>query len=345
MRLIPQTLVVAAFATASFAQVQQFSGTPANPDFTLDFDAPFVSSGAISSTSNAFTSNGIASCTLVGTWTTGTDAITAGSNGSGQSLVSQGNGTMSVAGIGAPLDNVGTGGGFEIVLLNRCTDFGVLFVDQINFSYQVELLDGTNSLGVGAFSYSGAYPQPAHYWRANGVLFDRIRLSLSGSIGAGVGIDNFAIAGSVTAPVTYCTAGTSTTGCAATIGASAQPSATLTTPCVISVSGVTAQQSGIVFYGVNNTGWVPLTWATGSTSFLCVKPTTQRSPAQSSGGTSGLCDGSFALDWNQLHTTFPGLLGTPFSVGLKVYAQGWYRDPPAPKTTNLSDAVELTLGP
>jgi hypothetical protein len=32
-------------------------------------------------------------------------------------------------------------------------------------------------------------------------------------------------------------------------------------------------------------------------------------------------------------------------VGQKVYAQAWYRDPPAPKTTNLSNAIELTVGP
>jgi len=42
---------------------------------------------------------------------------------------------------------------------------------------------------------------------------------------------------------------------------------------------------------------------------------------------------------------FPGSLGTPFSAGDKVYAQAWYRDPPASKTTNLSDAVELTMLP
>jgi hypothetical protein len=42
---------------------------------------------------------------------------------------------------------------------------------------------------------------------------------------------------------------------------------------------------------------------------------------------------------------FPGALGNPRSVGAKAHVQGWFRDPPAPKTTNLSDAVELTYAP
>ena len=41
----------------------------------------------------------------------------------------------------------------------------------------------------------------------------------------------------------------------------------------------------------------------------------------------------------------PGALGTPFGLGNKIYAQAWYRDPPATKTTNLSDALELTYAP
>jgi hypothetical protein len=39
------------------------------------------------------------------------------------------------------------------------------------------------------------------------------------------------------------------------------------------------------------------------------------------------------------------LLGTPFSAGDAIYAQGWFRDPPAPKTTNLSNALQLTCQP
>jgi hypothetical protein len=89
-------------------------------------------------------------------------------------------------------------------------------------------------------------------------------------------------------------------------------------------------------------GFVPLPWPTGSTSFLCVKPPTQRTPPQSSGGTIGACDGSFALDWNAFQSADSSALRNPWLVSGKVYLQAWYRDPPAPKMTNLSNAVELT---
>jgi hypothetical protein len=152
--------------------------------------------------------------------------------------------------------------------------------------------------------------------------------------------------GSTTPPPTnYCTSGTSTNGCAAVISATAQPSVTQATSCVINVADVEGQKSGLVFYGVNNTGFVPFAWGAGSSSFLCVKAPTQRMLSQSSGGTASTCTGSLTQDWDAFQAAFPTSLGSPFSVGGKVYAQAWYRDPPAPKTTNLSDALELTYVP
>ncbi len=41
--------------------------------------------------------------------------------------------------------------------------------------------------------------------------------------------------------------------------------------------------------------------------------------------------------------TPPGTLGTPFVQGQVFYAQGWFRDPGAPKQTNLSDGLRFTL--
>jgi hypothetical protein len=144
------------------------------------------------------------------------------------------------------------------------------------------------------------------------------------------------------APLVYCTSGTSTSGCTPSIGATAQPSTTFSNACVIGVANVEGQRTGLIFYGIANAGFAPLPWATGSTSFLCVKPPTQRTPPQNSGGTVGACDGSFALDWNAFQGSNPSALGQPWLVGEKAYLQAWYRDPPAPKTTNLSNAVELT---
>ncbi len=152
-------------------------------------------------------------------------------------------------------------------------------------------------------------------------------------------------AGGPSGPMPYCTAGTSSNGCVPSIDASAQPSATFATPCVITTSNVEGQKAGLSFYGINNSGFTPLPWSPTSSSFFCVKGPTQRTFAQSSGGTAGQCDGVLTLNWNSFHGSFPGALGTPFTAGDKVFVQAWYRDPPAPRTTNLSDGVELTVTP
>ncbi len=144
-------------------------------------------------------------------------------------------------------------------------------------------------------------------------------------------------------PVVYCTAGTTTNGCVPSIAASASPSVSFANPCSISVSSLEGQRLGLIFYSV--AGPLALPWGSGGTSFLCVKTPTQRSGAQSSGGTVGLCDGTFTLDWNAYQLANPSALGNPWSAGDQAWVQGWFRDPPAPKSTNLTDAVELTYIP
>ncbi len=146
-------------------------------------------------------------------------------------------------------------------------------------------------------------------------------------------------------PVSYCTASTTGNGCSASISANAQPSVSFTTQCTLSIANVEGQRQGLIFYGVDNTGFSPLPWSSGSSSFLCVKPPTQRTSIQNSGGVIASCNGTLSLDWNAFHAANPGALGAPFTAGSKVYAQGWFRDPPAPKSTNLSNALELTVVP
>jgi hypothetical protein len=146
-------------------------------------------------------------------------------------------------------------------------------------------------------------------------------------------------------PVVFCTAGTSTNGCVPSISASAQPSASLANACVVNVANVEGAKSGLLFYGIDNTGFTPTQWGVGGNSFLCVKAPTQRMSTQNSGGTAGQCDGSLAQDWNVFQTANPTALGNPFVAGDDVFVQAWYRDPPAVKTTNLSDAVQLTMQP
>lgn len=145
-------------------------------------------------------------------------------------------------------------------------------------------------------------------------------------------------------PVVYCTSGTSANGCVASINASASPDLSHSNVCQITVSGVDGQRTGIVFYGLSS---LAQPWCSpgSGTSLLCVKSPTQRTPAQSSGGSLGLCDGSFALDWNAHQLSNPSALGNPWSSGAQAFVQCWFRDPTSCKTTSLSDALELTYQP
>jgi subtilisin-like proprotein convertase family protein len=148
-----------------------------------------------------------------------------------------------------------------------------------------------------------------------------------------------------TGPVAYCTPGTTTNGCNAVISGTANPNAANTTQVAINVANVEGQKQGIYFYGIDNTGFSPVPWSPGSTSFLCVKGPTQRAGSQGAGGTTNACDGAFSLDWDLFVTHNPVAVGVPFSAGDSIFVQAWFRDPPAPKTTNLSNAIEMTVQP
>jgi hypothetical protein len=194
VRKISFLIAAAGCVGASQAQVMQFAGEPSNQAFRLDFDTPLVASGPIAGNAAPMVNNGIRNISLVGPWTTGTDVITASSNASGQSLVSNFGGRLGVAGVGESLDNPGAGAGFDIILQAPTNEFGVLFIDQINFSYDIELFLGAAAIArVANFNYGGSFPSPGHYWNeANGLLFDRILITFPTGTG-GVGIDNIAI--------------------------------------------------------------------------------------------------------------------------------------------------------
>jgi hypothetical protein len=143
--------------------------------------------------------------------------------------------------------------------------------------------------------------------------------------------------------ISYCTAGTSTNGCIATMSATGTPSASASSGFTLAVSNVEGQKFGLLFYGVN--GPTALPWSSGSSSFLCVKPPTQRIPSANTGGTTDACDGAISVDFLDYCVTHPGALGTPLVSGEVICVQTWFRDPPAPKTTNLSDGLQFTVCP
>ena len=146
-----------------------------------------------------------------------------------------------------------------------------------------------------------------------------------------------------TAVVNYCTAGTTANGCVSSIGATGNPSVSLATGFNVNVTGVEGQKQGIIFYGV--TSAIASPWSVGSSSFLCVKAPTQRTGTQNSGGTLNGCDGQMTLDLFAYLSTHPTALGAPFAAGNVAYFQGWFRDPPSPKTTSLSDGLAVTFQP
>ena len=71
----------------------------------------------------------------------------------------------------------------------------------------------------------------------------------------------------------------------------------------------------------------------------------QAAPGKNLGDSPPRVLDSFALDWNAFQSANPSALGHPWTAGSKAEVQAWYRDPPASKTTNLSNAVELTYSP
>jgi hypothetical protein len=141
-------------------------------------------------------------------------------------------------------------------------------------------------------------------------------------------------------PVSYCTAGTSASGCQALLTATGAPSASATTGFVISTAGVEGAKDGLFFFGTNGQQANP--WGNG-TSYQCVVPPVKRAGTLQGSGTSGLCDGSFAQDLNAFWTAKPA--ANP-GAGAVVQIQLWYRDPQntSNQTTSLSDALECTVG-
>jgi len=205
---------------------------------------------------------------------------------------------------------------------------------------------GTQSCGGAA--WSGAHVAGITYVtdQVNGVLAGG-SLTITFSVVSGFGSVNGMQIEKLPAgppPTVYCTSGTSTNGCSPAISATNNPSVSFAAPCQVNIANVEGQKNGIIFYGLasNPAGslWCPL-----GSSYLCVKAPTTRTGNQGSGGTVGACDGTMFLDWDAFQIAHPGALGQPWLPGAQAHLQGWYRDPPACKTTQLTEALTLTYTP
>jgi hypothetical protein len=142
-------------------------------------------------------------------------------------------------------------------------------------------------------------------------------------------------------PTSYCTAGTSATGCAALLASQGVPSSSSATPFHLLLSNADASYEVIFFYGVS--GPIAHPWA-GSSGSMCVRARLQRTPVQISSG-SGSCSGASSLDWNAYVASHPTSIGAPFALGTTVYSQAWIRDPISGYGAVLSNALRFVLGP
>lgn len=318
-------------------------GLPTNTTQLLDFDSPFVPSGVIDSMSTVFHGKGIESASLHGDWFDNGDVLS-GNVIQGQGLVSDDN-VLRVGGLGDDVDHPMPGAGFDFALMGLATEFGVSFIDQTNFNYEVRFYRGGNELGVGSFTYlPGAPVEPVHWGGCD--PFDAVRISFFS--GGGVGIDNIAF--NVGAAVaTYGTAKVNSLGCTPAIGWSGSPSASANSGFVVDCGQVRNGKPGLMFYTVGG--------ARNATPFQCgqllVGPAgIKRTPAQSAGGNlppANDCSGSYQIDMNAFAA---GLAGGNPSPGLsiagnQVHCQFWGRDQgfAAPCNTMLSDGLEYLINP
>ena len=201
------------------------------------------------------------------------------------------------------------------------------------------LQPGTAITGSGPLTIGGSATSTA---LLAGARVDEFRLYRTALSAAQIAATWNVSLSSATVSLAYCTAGTSTHGCLPSIHGWGTPSASAVSGFTIHVADLEGQEQGVIFYGIH--GRVANAWGQG-TSFFCVKSPLVRTGVQSTGGTADACDGQMSIDWLAFIAANPGALGSPFSAGDVVGAQGWYRDPPSPKTSNLGNALEFTLAP
>lgn len=140
-------------------------------------------------------------------------------------------------------------------------------------------------------------------------------------------------------PQAYCIAKVNSQGCTPAIGYSGVPSATQANTFHITATNIINQKSGTLFYSV--VGPAQIIFQGG---WLCVQLPKRVPGLLSSGGNSPGpdCSGVFSREFNAYIASGidPALV-----AGQEVWAQFWSRDPADATTTNLTDALDLVIGP
>ncbi len=218
--------------------------------------------------------------------------------------------------------------------------------DPVNFITDIEVIGGAAGLqNCGGADWTGAHVLGETYVMDTiSVTNGEIRIRATFVSGAAT-VNGFQITfnggGCNSNPVQYCTAGTSSNGCQATLSSVGTASATAASGFTLVASGVEGDKDGLYFQGTN--GRQANSWG-NSSSFQCVVPPVKRLGLLGKSGTSGACDGSFSQDLNAYWQAFPNK--NP-GAGSLVQAQLWYRDPAntSNQTTSLSEALEFSVCP
>jgi hypothetical protein len=138
----------------------------------------------------------------------------------------------------------------------------------------------------------------------------------------------------------YCQAKVTSLGCTPAISGSGAPSASAGSGFAVSTQPVPGGSVGIFFYSTTALPGVSTPPFQGG--FLCMSGSILRTPGQGSGGTFGVCDGAYGIDFNAF---VAGGSDPTLVAGQLVYMQTWFRDPPASFGAGLSNALKFELLP
>ena len=170
----------------------------------------------------------------------------------------------------------------------------------------------------------------------------RVRVTFSNGYASCNGIQIVEVGGGCPNAASYCTSGTSASGCQALLTASGTSSATAPSGFVLTAASTEGNKSGLVYFGTAQK--LPASSIGNSSSFQCVTPPVKRTQLLTGGGTNGNCDGTFNVDMNARWFSQPAQ--NP-GAGATMFAQLWYRDPSnsSNQTTSRSDGVAWTVCP
>lgn len=114
----------------------------------------------------------------------------------------------------------------------------------------------------------------------------------------------------------------------------------LSTPFVIDATDILNGKAGFFFYGFSGPAGFPFQGGT-----MCVLPPTRRTPLQFSGGSPQTvqdCTGNLTFDFNAWVQSGQDASITP---GQEVHGQFWFRVPPDPFGSGLTNAIGFKFGP